>query len=297
MTGTAPGAPAASASSVETPASGTESDQASPLAAARPMRIPVKLPGPIPTARLDTSPGSTPASRTSTSPSRTSAVVVVPVAVSNARISIVDRDRSVPVVNMPQAHPRPGGGQNAGGGLRPLHEHDGVVEVRLQIPPLRRRDLLEAEEVEMRDVDRARVAVADRVGGTGHRSGHAEGVRGSADEGGLAGSELSRDCDNVPALELPGEAGRDSLGFGRRRRRDLHRDSTVLEGGLEKSELDGRLGGRETLDRLRLLYRSGRLTEQLREAAEVLLEHLQHRRRIQRGGGMVERIQHHLPPA
>ena len=46
ITGTAPGAPAASASSVETPATGTSSENERPRAAASPMRIPVKLPGP-----------------------------------------------------------------------------------------------------------------------------------------------------------------------------------------------------------------------------------------------------------
>src|SRR5437870_99156 len=49
-TGRAPGAPAASASSVDTPATGTPRASASPRAVASPMRTPVKLPGPIPTA-------------------------------------------------------------------------------------------------------------------------------------------------------------------------------------------------------------------------------------------------------
>ena len=57
ITGTEPGAPAASASSVETPATGRSSASASPRAAASPIRTPVKLPGPMPTASASRSAG------------------------------------------------------------------------------------------------------------------------------------------------------------------------------------------------------------------------------------------------
>ena len=102
-TGTALGAPAASASSVETPATGTPSEMASVRAVTSPMRKPV-----APRAGADGNPADVaglepglrqqlldvlqhahgPRARSpSTSPSRTSATVATSVAVSNARIS------------------------------------------------------------------------------------------------------------------------------------------------------------------------------------------------------------------
>src|SRR4051794_36421281 len=69
MTGNAPSAPAASAASVETPATGRSSESARPRATARPILVPVKLPGPVPTTMPVTSPGTTPASTSSSSTS------------------------------------------------------------------------------------------------------------------------------------------------------------------------------------------------------------------------------------
>jgi hypothetical protein len=105
--GTAPSAPAASASSVETPAPSIPSARASPRATARPIRVPVKLPGPVPTTSASRSDvradpcrrsASTSSSRVlaiderspSTSPSSRSALVATSVAVSKARISTRD---------------------------------------------------------------------------------------------------------------------------------------------------------------------------------------------------------------
>src|SRR5439155_6718899 len=177
---TAPGAPAASASGVETPAAGMPSASASPRAVERPMRTPVKLPGPTPTASASTSRVCIPACRSSasmsssrvtardvrspsTSPSSTSALVATLVAVSNARITIVlNRDKPDVAAAVLESHGRPRGRENAGTGLGPLDEDDRVLEIRLQVPPLRRRDVAEAEEIEVRDVDAPPVPVADR---------------------------------------------------------------------------------------------------------------------------------------
>ena len=54
---------------------------------------------------------------------------------------------------MPQTHGIPGRRQDARARLGPLDEDDRVVEVRLEIPPLRGGEALEAVEVEVRDLD------------------------------------------------------------------------------------------------------------------------------------------------
>ena len=131
ITAVAPGAPAASAARVETPAAGTSSASASPRAAASPILIPVKLPGPIPTDEAVESRGCAPAWRTSastsassvearetrspsSSPSPTSALVARSVAVSKARISgitegyvALDHDSPALLVDVLQPHGRP----------------------------------------------------------------------------------------------------------------------------------------------------------------------------------------------
>ena len=88
-------------------------------------------------------------------------------------------------------------GSAAPGGLRPLDEADRVVEIRLEVAPLRRRHALEAVEVEVGHVASATVAMADRVGRAGHRPVDAERAAGAADEGRLPGAELARDRDDV----------------------------------------------------------------------------------------------------
>ena len=104
ITGSAPSAPAASASRVETPAPSTPSASARPRGTESPTRVPVKLPGPVPTTSASSSRGLADACRNSastssrsvaasderspsTSPSETSALVATSVAVSKARIS------------------------------------------------------------------------------------------------------------------------------------------------------------------------------------------------------------------
>src|SRR4029078_10856361 len=85
--------------------------------------------------------------------------------VSKARISIaLNRDKPLPFfAAVLESHLDPRGRKDTGAGLRPFDEDNGVVEVRLEVPPLRRRHAAEAKEVEVRHVDASLVAVADRV--------------------------------------------------------------------------------------------------------------------------------------
>src|SRR5438128_4903025 len=166
ITGVAPGAPAASAARVDTPATGSSSASASPRAVASPTRTPVKLPGPIPTASASRSPWCAPPwrSRASTSsssvtardtrsprtsPSATSALVATSVAVSNARISIRDRhdSRIAPAVLDADGEPRRR--ERALPRLRPFDEHDCAVEIRLQVAPLGGREPAAPVEIEV----------------------------------------------------------------------------------------------------------------------------------------------------
>ena len=118
---------------------------------------------------------------------------------------------------MPQTHREARRGQDALARLGPLDERDRSVEVRLEVPPLRRRDAFEAVEVEVRDLDAlAVVAVADGVGRARHALAHAERAAGAADEGRLAGAELARDGDDVAGCELPRELRRERLCLLRR---------------------------------------------------------------------------------
>src|SRR5438874_1547493 len=244
-TGRAPGEPAASASSVETPASRSSSANASARAAARPIRTPVKLPGPVPTTRRLSSLGSAPASsrsssasastRTarearsaSTSPSRTSALVAALVAVSKASVSIagdirqqlpvvaLELDRPVFSVHVRQTYSDADGGECVGGGLGPFDEADRILEVRLQIPPLGRRKALETKEIEVRGVGVSRVAVTNGKGRAGDGSLDSQRPAGAADEGRLAGAELARDGDHVANPQHAGEPRGDRLCLRRR---------------------------------------------------------------------------------
>src|SRR5919201_6996941 len=146
-----------------------------------PIRTPVNDPGPTPTTTRSTAPGPSPASlrsssasastRTarearspSTSPSRTSAAVATLVAVSNASVSIAGHvgqqlpvgalqlDRPSFAVHVRQTYRDPWLRESARRRLRPFDEADRVQEVRLQVPPLRRRKTLETEEVVVRDI-------------------------------------------------------------------------------------------------------------------------------------------------
>src|SRR5204862_7347807 len=70
-------------------------------------------------------------------------------------------------------------------------------------------------------------------------------------------------------------------------------DSCSMEPRLEKAELDGRLCHEE---RLGLRCRFDDPAEQLGEAREVLLEDVEHRRGVERSGGVIERVEKHLAP-
>ena len=119
-------------------------------------------------------------------------------------------------VHVRQTYRDPHRRERTGRRLRPLDETDRVLEVRLEVAPLRRRETLEAEEVEVRDVRVARVAVTDSEGRAGDRAGHAERTAGAADEGRLAAAELARDGDDVAYGELARQLRGECLGvFGR----------------------------------------------------------------------------------
>ena len=162
-----------------------------------------------------------------TSPSETSALVATSVAVSKARISIaVNRDKSLPFfVAMLELHLHPRSRKNTGSRLRPFDEDDGVVEIRLEVAPLRRRDTGEAKEVEMRHVDPPLVAMADRVRRARDSSLDSERTARTAYEGRLAGAELTRDGHDVARTQLRREPGGNLLRLFRRVRFDQNSPS------------------------------------------------------------------------
>src|SRR5439155_22163657 len=208
------------------------SASASPRAVARPTRTPVKLPGPMPTASASRSAGCAPpwrrrASTSSrsvtardvrsprTSPSATSALVAISVAVSNARISIRNRhdSRIASTVLDPDREPRLR--ERALARLRPLHEDDRAVEVRLEVTPLRGGEAAESVQVEVGDVPLARaVPMTDRERGARHGPLDAQSPAGAAHEGRLPRAELAGDGHDVADGEALGERGRDPLRLG-----------------------------------------------------------------------------------
>jgi hypothetical protein len=97
--------------------------------------------------------------------------------------------------------------------LGPLDEYDRVVEVRLEIAPLRRRHVSEAKEVEVRHVDSTLVPLTDGVRRARDWTFDAERARGAADERRLAGAELARDRHDVARAQVGGEPGSKLLGF------------------------------------------------------------------------------------
>src|SRR5436309_338057 len=104
-------------------------------------------------------------------------------------------------VHVRQTYRDPHGWERTGRRLGPLDEADRVLEVRLEIAPFGRREPLEAEEIEVRDVRLARVPVPDGEGRARDRRGHAERPACAADEGRLAAPEVARDGDHVAADE------------------------------------------------------------------------------------------------
>src|SRR5207245_3058660 len=127
-------------------------------------------------------------------PWETSARVATSVAVSKARINIAPpRATSAAVVAMVERDLDARRRQDSRARLRPFDEHDRVVEIRLQVAPLRRGDVAEAEEIEMGHVDATPIAVADREGRARDGPLHAECAARPAYEGRLAGAELAGD--------------------------------------------------------------------------------------------------------
>ena len=235
ITGSAPGAPAARAASVETPATGMPSANDSARAVASAMRMPVKLPGPMPTATPSRSAGRRPAAdehRLGVLEHRDGPrdALVEHLAVAGER----GRDHGRGRVEGEHDHERKRCRRSAGassatrrcdsstcesvtaradgrkvvaGRLGPLDEADGVVEVGLEVAPLGGGDAGEAVQVEVRDVDAAVVAVADRERRARDRLGDAERPAGAAHEGRLAGAELARDADHVAGLQAARPGG------------------------------------------------------------------------------------------
>src|SRR5439155_13670259 len=111
-------------------------------------------------------------------------------------------------VHVRQTYLHARGRKRAGRRLGPLDEADRVLEVRLEVAPLRRRDALEAEEIEVRDVRIARVAVADGEGRARHVPGDPELAARAADEGGLAAAELAGHRDDIAGDELASHLAR-----------------------------------------------------------------------------------------
>jgi hypothetical protein len=134
--------------------------------------------------------------------------------VSNARISIlVNRDKPSAAVAVLEQDGDTRRRQDAFARLGPFDEDDRVVEVRLEVSPLGRRDLAEAEEVEVRDVDAPVVAVTDGEGRARDRLRDAEGAARAAHERRLPRAQLARDGDDIAGLEVGRELRRELFGL------------------------------------------------------------------------------------
>jgi hypothetical protein len=146
--------------------------------------------------------------------------------VSKARISIAaNRDKAAPFFAVLERHLDARSGNDSGPRLGPFHEDDRIVEIGLEVPPLRGRNAPKAEEVEMRDVDAAGVAVTDRVGRARDRNLDAERAAGTADEGRLSRTELAGDGDDVARPEARRKTCGDLLGLCGGVRLDQNRPS------------------------------------------------------------------------
>ena len=98
-------------------------------------------------------------------------------------------------------------------GLRPLDERDRVLEVRLEVAPLRGREPLEAIQVEVGDVLLTPIAMTDRERRARHGRCDPEGSAGASDERRLARTELAGDGDDVTRSEPWREPACDRLGL------------------------------------------------------------------------------------
>lgn len=145
---------------------------------------------------------------------------------------------------MEQPHRDARRGDRSGTRLGPFDEHHRVVEVRLDIAPLRRRHSLEAVEIEMRDRDVALIAVGDRERRARDRTVEAERTASAADEGRLPRAEVTRDRDDVSETKIPGQLRPDLLGLRGRGR--LDRDQKMLSwtaGSCTASTTTGSIAG------------------------------------------------------
>src|SRR6478672_1881087 len=303
------GTPRVNAESVEEPATGTSSASARPRAVASAMRIDVKLPGPVPTTIASIERGSSTrssiryvsAAARSVQPSPLRSPMsahTAPGEVAQSKDKIVcglDRDTAMRLVDVLEGHRGAHRREPGARVLGPLDEGNRAIEVRLQVAPLLGAEKADAVEIEVRDRHGRRVAVADRVRRARDRLPDAERAAGAAHERRLARAKVAGDRDDVARPEPGGEAGAELLGL--RRGCGLGHHPSRVFGLLEEAQLDGfRLRPRgDELDHGR---RRGRdRTEQLRQAAEVRLQHLEHPRRVERGRGMEERIEEHARAA
>jgi hypothetical protein len=106
---------------------------------------------------------------------------------------------------MPHVHAEARRRQDAGSGLGPLDERDGVVEVRLQVSPFRVRKTREAVQVEMRHRHHSFVPVSDRERRARHGRGHSERATRSPDERRLSGTKLARHGHDIARTQLATE--------------------------------------------------------------------------------------------
>src|SRR4051794_31228050 len=174
-------------------------------AIAIPMRMLVKLPGPVPTTMPSIEAGSStsPSTACSRSPAlaaraRRSGVraqtAPKDVEVSKAKIvGTVDAHLPMGFVDVGERNLRTRRRKPPAPVLGPFDERDRPVEVRLEICPLLGIDRGDAVEVEVRDGYGGVVAVADREGRAGDGLAHPERPRGAADERRLAGAQLAGD--------------------------------------------------------------------------------------------------------
>ena len=141
----------------------------------------------------------------------------------------------------------------------------------------------------MRDVDRADVAMADRERRARHRRGDSERAARPPNECRLPRSELARDGDDVADREALGEGGRYPLGLARRGAGELDVHVRTGRAGLTR----GRARARQSRARSTPVGSSTACSSNAGNPREVLLEHLQHRGRVERGCRVVERVEEH----
>src|SRR5438045_7724527 len=100
-------------------------------------------------------------------------------------------------IHVRQTYRDPHRWEGTGRRLGPFDEADRLLEVRFEIAPLRRREALEAEEIEVRHVRVAGVPVAGGEGRARGRRRDPERAARTADKGRLAATEIARDGDDV----------------------------------------------------------------------------------------------------